>query len=295
MTNTDAVAVVGMACRLPMAPDPAAFWDLLWNGRHAITGVPDGRWDAEGAPERGAFLDDVAGFDPVFFGIAPRTAAAMDPQQRLALELAWEAVEDAGIVPGSLRGGRTGVFMGAIWDDYAALLHRRGAAAITSQTITGVHRSMIANRVSHTLGLRGPSMALDTGQSSGLVAVHMAVESLRAGESDTAIAGGVNLNLLAESAVTTSRFGGLSPDGRCYTFDARANGYVRGEGGAAVLLKPLERALADGDPVHCVIAGSAVNNDGPAPGLTVPSAAAQEDVLRRRASAPGSGPRTSST
>ncbi|WP_433336512.1 SDR family NAD(P)-dependent oxidoreductase [Spirillospora sp. CA-294931] len=285
-----AIAIIGVACRLPMAPDPDAFWRLLREGRSAVTEVPEGRWEVEGAPRRGAFLDRIDLFDPAFFGISPREAAGMDPQQRLMLELSWEALEDAGIIPATLRGGRTGVFVGSIWDDYAALTHRKGPDAIGAHTITGVSRSMIANRISYSLGLRGPSMSLDAAQSSGLVAVHMAAESLRSGESDLAVAGGVNLNILAESALITRRFGGLSPDGECFTFDARANGYVRGEGGGAVVLKPLERALADGDPVLCVILGGALNNDGPASGLTVPSAEAQEDVLRRACARAGVRP-----
>ncbi|MEU8346316.1 beta-ketoacyl synthase N-terminal-like domain-containing protein, partial [Spirillospora sp. NPDC048832] len=281
--NSDdhAIAVIGIACRLPGAPDPRAFWRLLRDGRDAVTEVPPDRWGgAADTPRHGAFLDGVDAFDAAFFGISPREAAVMDPQQRLTLELAWEALEDAGTRPGALRDTGTGVFVGAIWDDYGVLAYGRGPSAITPHTITGVHRSVIANRVSYALGLRGPSLAVDTGQSSGLVAVHLAVESLRRGESTLALAGGVNLNLLAESAVTTARFGGISPDGRCYTFDARANGYVRGEGGGIVVLKPLRAALADGDPVYCVVRGTAVTNDGATDGLTVPGVRGQEEALR---------------
>ncbi|MEV5829849.1 type I polyketide synthase, partial [Spirillospora sp. NPDC052242] len=278
----DAIAIIGVSCRLPMAPTPFAFWRLLRDGRTAITEVPDGRWGGErDAPRHGGFLDRIDAFDPGFFGISPREAAGMDPQQRLMLELSWEALEDSGIVPGTLRDSRAGVFVGAISDDYATLTYGRGTSAITAHTITGLHRSIIANRVSYTLGLRGPSLAVDTAQSSALVAVHLAAESLRRGESTLALAGGVNLNILAETAVTTTRFGGISPDGRCFTFDARANGYVRGEGGAVVVLKPLARAVADGDDVYCVIRGGAVNNDGGGAGLTVPDPGAQERVLRR--------------
>nr|SCN11949.1 ebeA-type I polyketide synthase KSQ-ATa-ACP [Kitasatospora aburaviensis] len=232
-------------------------------------------------PRWGGFLDQVDRFDPGFFGLSPREAAATDPQQRLMLELAWEALEHAGIVPATLEGGEAGVFFGAIWDDYATLLHQRGPQALTQHTVTGLHRSMIANRVSYTLGLRGPSMVIDTGQSSSLVAVHQACESLRHGETALALAGGVNLNLAAQSSIAVARFGGLSPTGRCFTFDARADGYVRGEGGAVVVLKRLSDALADGDPIHCLILGGAVNNDGGGEGLTAPSRAAQEEVLRR--------------
>ncbi|MGW0885216.1 beta-ketoacyl synthase N-terminal-like domain-containing protein, partial [Streptomyces sp. NPDC002671] len=289
------IAVVGLSCRLPGAPDPAAFRDLLRNGAHAITDVPRERWDADALYDedatrpgtintrRGGFLDQthIDHFDAAFFGISPREAAAMDPQQRLVLELTWEALEDAGIVPDRLRSTATGVYIGVIADDYATVQRRRGLAAIDRHSFTGLHRSIIANRVSYHLGLRGPSLTLDAGQASSLVAVHLACESLRRGESTVAVAGGVNLILAPESSVSVARFGGLSPDGTSYTFDARANGYVRGEGGGAVVLKPLSAALADGDPVYCVIRGSAVNNDGGGTHLTTPHQAAQEDVLRR--------------
>ncbi|MEV5068372.1 beta-ketoacyl synthase N-terminal-like domain-containing protein, partial [Streptomyces sp. NPDC053794] len=280
---TDAVAIVGISCRLPQAPDPHAFWDLLRRGASGITEAPADRWvdgDPGMFPPRGGFLERIDTFDPAFFGIAPREAALMDPQQRLTLELAWESLEDAGLLPGTLHGTRTGVFIGTTAGDYATLLSQQGPDAITPHTVTGLNRGVIANRVSYTLGLRGPSMTVDTAQSSALVAVHMACDSVRSGESEVAIAGGVNLILAPESTLGLTAFGGLSPDGVAYTFDARANGYVRGEGGGAVVLKPLERALADGDHVYCVIRGSAVNNDGATAGLTVPSASAQEEVVR---------------
>nr|WP_222108271.1 type I polyketide synthase [Streptomyces sp. SAJ15] len=282
------IAVVGLSCRLPGAPDPAAFRDLLRTGTDAITEVPRERWNADDlydadATRRGGFLDQdhIDHFDAAFFGISPREAAAMDPQQRLVLELTWEALEDAGIAPDRLRTTDTGVYVGVIADDYATLQRQRGLAAIDRHSFTGLHRSIIANRVSYHLGLRGPSLTLDAGQASSLVAVHLACESLRRGESTIAVAGGVNLILAPESSVSVAKFGGLSPDGTSYTFDARANGYVRGEGGGAVVLKPLPVALADGDPVYCVIRGSAVNNDGGGTHLTTPHQGAQEDVLRR--------------
>ncbi|MFE0175587.1 type I polyketide synthase, partial [Streptomyces sp. NPDC059002] len=290
--DSHAIAIVGLACRLPGSPDPDAFWQLLRNGEHALRDIPEDRWDAAEfydpdptAPgtthaRQAGFLDRVDGFDARFFGIAPREAAAMDPQQRLVLELAWEALENAGILPGDLRGTRTGVFAGAMLDDYATLLHRAGAAAIGPFTSTGLHRGIIANRVSYQLGLRGPSLVVDTGQSSALVAVHQACESLRKGESTLAIAGGVNLILAPESSVSVTKFGGLSPDSRSYTFDARANGYVRGEGGGIVVLKRLADAEADGDDILSVILGGAVNNDGGGRGLTVPDRSAQEAVIR---------------
>ncbi|MFJ1767917.1 type I polyketide synthase [Amycolatopsis sp. NPDC088138] len=269
------IAVVGLACRFPGAPDPRAYWRLLTSGVEAIADPPPGR---AGAGFRGGFLDDVGGFDAAFFGISPREAAAADPQQRLALELAWEALEDAGIVPADLRGGPVGVHLGAIWDDYAKLA---ADSPVTQHSLTGQHRSLIANRVSYALGLRGPSIVVDTGQSSSLVAVHSACRSLLDGDSEVALAGGVSLNLGPEGFLLAQRFGALSPDGRCYAFDARANGYVRGEGGGMVVLKTVRRAVADGDRVYCVIRGGAVNNDGGGDTLTAPDEQGQRDLLRR--------------
>ncbi|WP_433796196.1 SDR family NAD(P)-dependent oxidoreductase [Actinoplanes sp. CA-252034] len=287
MTSEHAIAVVGMSCRLPAAHDLDAFWELLRTGASAVTEAPPQRQGhvptepgtALGT-RSGAFLDAVGEFDAAFFGISPREAVMMDPQQRLVLELTWEALENAGIEAGTLRGTSTAVFVGTLRDDYASLLHQQGPAVLTQHSAVGVHRGIIANRVSYVLGLHGASLTVDTAQSSSLVAVHLAAEALRSGEATAAIVAGVNLNLLAEGAVSAERFGGLSPTGRCHTFDARADGYVRGEGGAVVVLKPLERALADGDRVHGVIRGSAVNNDGATAGLTVPSQDAQERVLR---------------
>ncbi|GAA3742692.1 acyl transferase domain-containing protein [Spinactinospora alkalitolerans] len=298
----EAIAVIGMACRLPGAADPDAFWRLLRSGTEAVTEVPAGRWEADGrwSPEggrtgrparRGGFLDHVDRFDAEFFGVSPREAVAMDPQQRLVLELSWESLEDARIDAGRLHGSRTGVFIGAIADDYAAMLRGHGQEAVTPHSMTGLHRGMIANRVSYVLGLRGPSLTVDTGQSSSLVSVHMACESLLREESELAVAGGVNLNIAAEATATAESFGALSPDGRCYTFDARANGYVRGEGGGAVVLKPLSRALADGDRIHSVILGGAVNNDGATDGLTLPGRPGQEEVLRLACRRAGVDPR----
>ncbi|MDQ7808730.1 type I polyketide synthase [Amycolatopsis sp. A133] len=271
------IAVVGMSCRLPGAAGPARLRRLLAEGREAVGEVPPGRWtDGDGAG-RGGFVSDVDGFDAHFFGVSPREAAAMDPQQRLVLELAWEACEDARIAPGTLRGSSTAVVVGAIAVDYALLHDRLGAGP---HTLTGTHRSLIANRVSYVLGLRGPSLTVDSGQSSSLVAVHLAAEQLRRGTAAVALAGGVNLNLLAAATETVDRFGALSPQGRCHTFDSRADGYVRGEGGGLVVLKPLSAALADGDRVHAILLGGAVNNDGGGDGLTVPRAEAQTEVIR---------------
>ncbi|MCE6999009.1 SDR family NAD(P)-dependent oxidoreductase [Saccharothrix sp. S26] len=281
----DAIAIIGMSCLLPGAPDVAAFWELLRSGRDALTDMPAHRWEPISADpgdpvRRGGFLDSIADFDAAFFGISPREARVMDPQQRLLLELAWSALEDAGIVAADLEGSPTSVYVGTAREDYAGLVYRQGSPVITQHTNAGVHRGVIANRVSYALGLRGASLTVDTSQSSSLVAVHLAAEALRSGDSALALAAGVNLNILAETVLGAERFGGLSPDGRCHTFDARANGYARGEGAAVVVLKPLRAALADGDRVHGVLLGSAVNNDGATSGLTVPSALAQEQVVR---------------
>ncbi|MDQ2587911.1 SDR family NAD(P)-dependent oxidoreductase [Saccharothrix yanglingensis] len=290
--DRDGIAVVGLSCRLPRAMDPDAFWELLVTGASAVTETPAARWDANALydadlsrPGRansrwGGYLDEVDRFDAAFFGISPREATDMDPQQRLALELAWEALENAGAVPAALRGHPVGVFMGAFGSDYATLAQREGIEGIGHHTVTGLSRGLIANRISYTLGLRGPSFTVDSAQSSALVAVHLAAQSIRTGECEVALAGGVHLNLAPESTVGAAKFGGLSPDGRCHTFDSRANGYVRGEGGGMVVLKPIATALADQDDILCVIRGSAVNNDGASDGLTTPDADAQAEVLR---------------
>ncbi|XXT16878.1 SDR family NAD(P)-dependent oxidoreductase [Sorangium sp. So ce429] len=285
------IAIVGLACRFPKAADRDAFWRLLCDGVDAIGEVPQERWSVDayysaepGAPGKmrtrwGGFLEQVDRFDPQFFDISPREAVQMDPQQRLMLELSWESLEDAGVAPRGLKGSQTGVFFGAMWSDYARG-PRGDIEAIAQHTATGQDLSIIAARVSYTLGLQGPSLHVNTACSSSLVAVHLACQSLRLGECDLALAGGVNLIIAPESTVAMSKFGALSPDGRSKAFDARANGYARGEGGGVVVLKPLSRALADGDMIYCLIRGSAVNNDGFSNGLTAPNPKAQEAVLR---------------
>ncbi|WP_169736664.1 type I polyketide synthase [Pseudonocardia spinosispora] len=285
------IAVVGMACRFPGAESIAAFWQLLVQGTDAVREVPADRWEVErhydpdlSAPGKmntrwGGFLDQVDQFDPAFFGLSPREATHMDPQQRLVLELVWEAFEHARLAPRTLRGTPAGVFLGAMWSDYARL----GAGDLNTvdpHTATGQDTSVLAGRVSYTLGLEGPSLTVNTACSSSLVAIHLACQSLRRGESTLALAGGVSLILSPASTVAMSKFGAMAPDGRCKTFDASADGYVRGEGAGMVVLKPLSRAIADGDPVVCVIRGSALNNDGFSNGLTAPNPHAQQAVLR---------------
>ncbi|QKV96316.1 SDR family NAD(P)-dependent oxidoreductase [Streptomyces sp. NA02950] len=289
----DAVAVIGMSCRVPGAEDVRSFWKLLKGSEHAIAEGPADRWPTD-IPElarhpRGGFVDRVGDFDADFFGISPREAAVMDPRQRMVLELGWEALEDAFLPPESLRGSATAVFLGATGDDYASLVHRHGADALSHHSIAGLSRGLIANRVSHQLGLHGPSLTVDTAQSSSLVAVHMACESLRSGAARLALAGGVHLNLVPESTIAFARSGALSPDCRSHTFDARANGFVRGEGAGVVVLKRLADAVADGDDVYCVLLGGAVNHDGPG-ALTVPSAEAQSALLRGAYRAAGVAP-----
>ncbi|WP_346099520.1 acyltransferase domain-containing protein [Streptomyces olivaceiscleroticus] len=282
--SDEPVAVVGMACRLPGADGLDAFWELLRSGIDAVRPVPEDRWTADehaGVPSEAGFLSaPVDRFDPLFFGISPREAAEMDPQQRLFLEVAWEALEQAGLSKERLRCSRTGVFAGAIWHDFADLCGTDDAPP-TSHSATGQALNMVANRLSYTLGLRGPSLTLDSACSSSLLAVHLACRSLLEGECDAAVAGGVNLLLSPATMEALTRFGGLSPDGRCKAFDARGDGFGRGEGCGVVVLKPLSRALADGDRIWSLIRGSAVNNDGPSNGLTAPDPLAQEDVLRR--------------
>ncbi|MEU6994894.1 SDR family NAD(P)-dependent oxidoreductase [Streptomyces sp. NPDC046465] len=278
---TDGYAIIGMAARLPRAAGPAEFWQLLCSGTDAVTDPPPGR--ATG--RRGAFLDDIRGFDAGFFGIFPAEAAAMDPHQRLILELGWESLEHARLSAARLAGTETGVFVSAPGE-------RTPTATPDHHTFAGQQRAMVANRLSHSLGLRGPSLTVDTGQSSSLVAVHLAVQSLRSGECDLAIAGGASLMVSTEPLDGLAEMGVLSPDGRCHVFDSRANGFVRGEGGGLVVLKRLSDALADGDRIAAVIAGSAVNNDGHTNGLTVPSAAAQQALLSRAYDRAGIDPGT---
>ncbi|MFG2648267.1 SDR family NAD(P)-dependent oxidoreductase [Streptomyces sp. NPDC048436] len=281
------IAVVGMSGRFPGAPDVEGLWRLLMDRGHAIGPVPADRWDASAQldPERevqavGGFLDGVDRFDAAFFGISPREAAAIDPQQRLLLEEAWRAMEDAGQHVSGLSGTRTGVYVGASWHDYELLRKERGAAH-TPHSLVGNALDVIAARLSYVFGLRGPSLTVETGCSSSLVALHLAAQALRQGEIESAIVGGVNLMLDPHVTVGLTHFGALSPDGRCATFSAHANGFVRGEGVAALYVKTLERALADGDRIHAVIPRTVVNNDGGGASLVTPSPDGQRDLLTR--------------
>ena len=298
----EAVAIVGMGCRFPKASSPDAFWDLLERGADAITEIPPERWDADAlyspvprtpgkmSTRWGGFLEDVDGFDPTFFKIMPREAGRIDPQHRLVLEVAWEALESAGVDPAGLAYTQTGVFIGVSHSDHDRLLYS-DHARIDGYNGPNTYHCFAANRLSYFLNVRGPSMAIDTACSSSLVAVHLACQSLISGESDLALAGGVNLNLTPEEFVALSFLGVLSSDNRSRTFDAAADGYVRGEGCGMLVLKRLADAIRSGDSVLAVIRGSAVNHNGLSNGITAPNGAAQEEVLRRALRVAGVDPR----
>ncbi|HXA14827.1 MAG TPA: beta-ketoacyl synthase N-terminal-like domain-containing protein, partial [Opitutaceae bacterium] len=282
----DSIAIVGLGCRFPGAPDPEAFWDLLQTGRHAITKGSPERWQGHGGDDvdpallMGGFLDSVDQFDPHFFGIAPREVPHMDPQQRLLLEVAWEAIENSGIPADRLQGSRTGVFVGISTQDYSHLLLAQAAEGLDAYAATGTAASIAANRLSYVLDLRGPSIAVDTACSSSLVALHMAGQSLLRGECDLALAGGVNLILSPAIIRSLAKAQMISKSARCRAFDAAADGYVRGEGCGMVVLKRLADAQAAGDEILAVVRGSAINQDGRSNGLTAPNGPAQQAVIR---------------
>jgi acyl transferase domain-containing protein len=290
----DDIAVVGIGCRFPGKADgPDLLWRNLIEGRDCISEVPDERWHVssffnprrgvvgKSASKWGGFIEGIDRFDAEFFGISPREAALMDPQQRMLLEICWEALEDAGCVPSHWHGRKVGVYVGGFTLDY--MLMQLGAPEFRSvepHTATGSMMTLLSNRLSYVFGFNGPSLSVDTACSSSLVAVHLACNSLRSGESELALAGGVSALLGPGYTVAESRAGMLSPTGRSRAFDSRADGYVRGEGAGLVVLKPLQRAVADGDHVYAVICATAVNQDGHSEGLTVPSGDAQKRLLR---------------
>ncbi|WP_405876389.1 SDR family NAD(P)-dependent oxidoreductase [Streptomyces sp. NBC_00005] len=300
-----AVAVVGIGCRMPGGINgPRSLWEQVAKGLDAVGPIPRDRWDSERyySPDwqrpgrmnsrQGGFLDRVDGFDAAFFGIPRRVAEQMDPQQRLLLEICWEALEDAGIAPTDLAGSRAGVFVGGCSQDYGGLQTSLGELeGLGGHSATGAYLSILSNRLSYTLDLHGPSMTIDTACSSSLVAAHLACESLRRGESDLALVGGVNLMLHPGGMVALSQASMFSPDGRSRAFDATATGYVRGEGAGLVVLKPLDRARRDKDRIYAVISGTAVNQDGRTQGITVPSGDAQEANFRAALAVAGIEPR----
>jgi acyl transferase domain-containing protein len=280
------IAIVGLSCRFPGAvTDPDSYWDLLSNGVDAVRPVPPERMDLSPIfdPDREAagktytrwagLLEDVDGFDADVFAVSAREAALTDPQQRLFLEGTWLALEHAGIAPTGLAGSATGVFAGVTGTEYARLHDRITAPRdISPYFIQGLAVNTVAGRVSHTLGLQGPALSIDTACSSSLVAIDRACRSLREEESDLAIAGGVNVLITPDFLIAGSRLGLFASDGRCKSFSAGADGFVRGEGCGVVVLKRLRDAGAAGDRILAVIRGSAVNHDGPSSGLTVPCA-----------------------
>ncbi len=306
LSHHEPIAVVGIGCRFPgRANDPETFWRLLEAGVDAVTEIPADRWDLRAFhdpdPSRpgktysrwGGFVEGIDRFDPHFFGISPREAARMDPQQRLLLEVAWEGLEDAGLRLDRISGSRTAVFVGISSFDYSVLqtsFRDRGEIDVYSNT--GGSLSIAANRISYCFDFRGPSAAVDTACSSALVAVHLACRSIWQDGCPLALAGGVNALLLPDWYVGFCRMGMLSPEGRCRAFDAGASGFVRSEGAGMVVLKPLAQALADGDRVYAVIRGTAMNQDGRTPGMTVPSQEAQEALLRQACRDAGVQPAT---
>ncbi|GLY46787.1 hypothetical protein Lesp01_04430 [Lentzea sp. NBRC 102530] len=271
--------MVGIGCRFAGGiGSPAEFWEFLSSGGSAVRALSEGRWSGQGEV-LGSFLDDIAGFDAELFGIPPREARLIDPQHRLALEVSWEALEHAGISPTSLRGRDTGVFVGIGADDYG----RRTLSDLARiEPWTGIGASMCgaANRISHSLDLRGPSVAVDTACSSSLVAVHQAIQSLWLGETDLALAGGVLLVAAPGLGAVLDAAGATSPDGRSKPFAVEADGYGRGEGCAFVVLKLLRDAVAAGDRVLAVLRGGAVCQDGRTEGIMAPSASAQVHLMR---------------
>ncbi|WP_374023653.1 sulfolipid-1 biosynthesis phthioceranic/hydroxyphthioceranic acid synthase [Mycobacterium sp. HNNTM2301] len=293
------VAVIGMACRLPGGIEsPDQLWEALLRGDDLVTEIPPDRWDADefydpqpGVPGRsvckwGAFLDDVAGFDPEFFGITDTEATAMDPQHRLLLETSWEAMEHGGLAPETLAGSRTGVFMGLMHDDYQ-FVHAEANALEGAYGYLGNSFAMGSGRVAYTMGLRGPAITVDTACSSGLAAVHMACRSLHDGESDIALAGGASVSFEPRKSCSGSAIGMLSATGRCRAFDIAADGFVAGEGSVVLLLKRLPDAVRAGDRIRAVLRGTAANQDGHTVNIVTPSRAAQVEAYRAALAAAG--------
>lgn len=289
------LAIIGIGCHFPGgATGPQAFWELLCSGTDATRDVPSDRWDVRKFYDpdlkksgkmntfHGGYLERIDQFDAQFFGISPREAMWLDPQQRFLLQVTWEALEDAGLPADRLVGSNTGVFIGGFTLDYQ-LMQNFGVFSryeLQTHSATGMMMTMLANRISYVFGFQGPSMAVDTACSGSLVAVHLACQSIWNGECSLAIAGGANAMIAPTMTIAESKGGFLSPDGRCKTFDASANGYARGEGAGVVIIKPLSRAQADGDPVYALIRGTAVTQDGHTNGITVPNPKAQEAAMR---------------
>ncbi len=298
-----AIAIVGMSGRFPGSANVDAFWQHLEANHDLVTEVPDDRWnwrelfgDPSDEPgktnvKNAGFMAGIAEFDPAFFGISPREAISMDPQFRLLLQTVWATIEDAGYRAGDLAGTRTGVFVGVSTSDYKdAWLRQARDAAQDGPAL--VSHFVVANRISYILNLHGPSEPIDTACSSSLIAIHRAIEAMRQGNCDQAIVGGVNVISAPDITIGASRAGMLSPDGRCKTFDQAADGYGRGEGVGALLLKPLDAAVRDGDHIYALVGGSAENHGGRAQSPTAPNPAAQKDLLVSAYTRAGIDPRT---
>jgi acyl transferase domain-containing protein len=287
------IAVVGMGCRFPGGDNPDAYWQLLENNVDAITEVPPQHWDAKAyydpnpsalgkiCTPYGGFVPNLQEFDASFFRIAPREAISLDPQQRLLLEVTWEALENAAIAADKIQGSQTGVFIGICGIDYWHQLLNRHQTTIDAYLTTGNTHSLASGRLSYFLGLTGSSISVDTACSSSLVAVHLAIQSLRQKECNLAIAGGVNRIVSPQASINFSQARMLSPQGRCHTFDAAANGFVRAEGCGVVVLKRLSDAIQDRDRILALLKGSAVNQDGRTSGITAPSSLSQQAVIRQ--------------
>ena len=291
--HKEGIAIIGIGCRFPGGVNDTESFGSSLEGREAVCEVPPDRWNVErfydpepgvlskSIARRGGFIDGIDQFDPQFFGISPREAPYVDPQHRLVLETAWEAIEDAGIVLDLERGTDLAVFMGISHNDYQVIQGTPwDSSGISPHSPTGTAHSIAANRISYCFNLRGPSIALDTACSSALTAVHLACEHIWSGHGDIALAGGVTVMITHGGFIGFSQASMLSPDGHCKAFDASANGFVRGEGAGAVVLKRLSRAIEDGDSIHAVIIGSAMNQDGHTNGISLPSAEAQARLVR---------------
>ncbi|MFT7558315.1 MAG: polyketide synthase PksN [Flavobacteriales bacterium] len=288
--DDDPIAIVGISGVMPQSSNLDAFWENLLAGRNLISEVPEERWlwsdvygDAQADAAKtnskwGGFVPDFDNFDPAFFNLSVAEVEVMDPQHRLFLQEAWRAIEDAGYAPSSLSGKKIAVYVGLQFQEYQALM-QRDSGKMTAHMATGNAHSVLPNRVSYLLNLRGPSEAIDTACSSSLVAIHRAVKSIQSGEVDGAIAGGVSLALSPDTFVLTSQMGAFSSDGQCKTFDKSANGYVKGEGVGAIVLKRLSAAEADGDSIYGLIKASSINHGGKSQSLTAPSANSQAELL----------------
>jgi len=289
--TADPIAIIGISGRFPGSPDLESFWDNIKKNKDLISEIPAERWDwkqYDGDPQKdtgktkakwGGFIEDIDKFDPLFFNISPGEAELMDPQHRITLEAVYQALEDAGIASDDIKGSNTGAFIGVSSSDYSLLINQQPHLAAQAQYSSGSAHSILVNRISYLLDIHGPSEPIDTACSSSLIAIHRAVENIRNGHCDLAIAGGVNALLSPELTLSFSQAGMLSADGRCKTFDQQANGYVRGEGVGVVILKPLEKAEQDGDHIYGVIRATAANHGGKANTLTSPNPNAQKELL----------------